>query len=237
MSLPTHSYERSGNLNITNEIITEILSLPQDSINIFSSYRIEDTLFFSFSLKPKSHYCPNCGSFDANVKEYKERKINHSLLNNSKCVLHYYARRYVCKDCGKTYFEDNPFSGKGASISNLTILNVLKELKEPNATFTSVASHHNISVTQTQRIFDRFVQIPRQPLTTILCMDEVYTETSKKSKYSCLILDFQTTRLLDVIYDRKKYTLLNYFEKIPKEVIISHKNEPSFRTLCTTVSD
>ena len=72
-------------------------------------------------------------------------------------------------------------------------------------------------MTQTQEIFDRFVQISRQPLSKVLCMDEVYTQTSRKNKYSCLILDFLTNRLLDIVYDRKKYSLLNYFERIPKE--------------------
>ena len=133
------------------------------------------------------------------------------------CILNYQARRYICSDCGITFYEDNPFSNQGVNISNLTILNVLKELKEPNATFSSVAKHHHISVTQTQEIFDRFVQISRQPLSKVLCMDEVYTQTSRKNKYSCLILDFLTNRLLDIVYDRKKYSLLNYFERIPKE--------------------
>lgn len=36
-----------------------------------------------------------------------------------------------------------------------------------------------------------------------------YAETSTVSKYLCY-------RLIDVIHDRKKYTLLNYYESIPK---------------------
>lgn len=114
-------------------------------------------------------------------------------------------------------YEACPFIESGSNISNLTILNVLKELKETSATFASVARHNSLSSTKVQEIFDAYVNIPRQPLTEILCIDEVYTETSTVSKYSCLLLDFQKYRLLDVIQNRKKYTLLDYFGKIPKE--------------------
>ena len=217
MFLLTHSCERSGNLSLTNEMISDVLNLSQDDIEHLSSCRINNTLVINVRLKKKTCSCPNCGSFSIRIKEYKLRKIHHSLLSLDPCILNYQARRYICSDCGITFYEDNPFSNQGVNISNLTILNVLKELKEPNATFSSVAKHHHISVTQTQEIFDRFVQISRQPLSKVLCMDEVYTQTSRKNKYSCLILDFLTNRLLDIVYDRKKYSLLNYFERIPKE--------------------
>lgn len=163
MFLLTHSCERSGNLSLTNEMISDVLNLSQDDIEHLSSCRINNTLVINVRLKKKTCSCPNCGSFSIRIKEYKLRKIHHSLLSLDPCILNYQARRYICSDCGITFYEDNPFSNQGVNISNLTILNVLKELKEPNATFSSVAKHHHISVTQTQEIFDRFVQISRQP--------------------------------------------------------------------------
>lgn len=50
------------------------------------------------------------------------------------------------------------------SISKLTIMNVLAELKENNSTFASVAKHNYISSTQAEAIFDDYVNIPRQTL-------------------------------------------------------------------------
>jgi len=60
------------------------------------------------------------------------------------------------------------------------------------------------------------VNIPRQTLPRVICIDEIYSKTSRKNKYSCLLLDFETSNLIDVIINRRKTTLLNYFEKIPK---------------------
>lgn len=202
---------------ITNDIIVDVLNVSQQEIQSISSYHKEDALFIDVILKRKETSCPVCGSSSLKIKEYKLRKINHSALQFRKCTILYHARRFVCTQCGKTFYEPCPFVESGSNISQLTILNVLKELKETSATFTSVARHNALSPTKVQEIFDSYVNIPRQTLTKVLCIDEVYTETSTISKYSCLILDFLNHRLLDVIRDRKKYTLLHYFEKISKE--------------------
>ena len=130
MFLLTHSCERSGNLSLTNEMISDVLNLSQDDIEHLSSCRINNTLVINVRLKKKTCSCPNCGSFSIRIKEYKLRKIHHSLLSLDPCILNYQARRYICSDCGITFYEDNPFSNQGVNISNLTILNVLKELKE-----------------------------------------------------------------------------------------------------------
>ena len=102
------------------------------------------------------------------------------------------------------------------SISKLTIMNVLAELRENNSTFASVAKHNYISSTQAKAIFDDYVNIPRQTLPRVLCMDEIYSKTSRNNKYCCLLLDFETQNLINVVINRKKYTLLNYFEQIPE---------------------
>lgn len=121
----------------------------------------------------------------------------------------YHARRFQCTECRKTFYEPCSFIEQGSNASQLTILNVLHELKETSDTFASVARHKSMSPTKVQEIFDTYVDIPRNPLCEVMCIDKVYTKTSTVSKYLCY-------RLIDVIHDRKKYTLLNYFESIPK---------------------
>ena len=92
------------------------------TIEHLSSCRINNTLVINVRLKKKTCSCPNCGSFSIRIKEYKLRKIHHSLLSLDPCILNYQARRYICSDCGITFYEDNPFSNQGVNISNLTIL-------------------------------------------------------------------------------------------------------------------
>lgn len=163
-----------GVIFITDEIITDILNIELKDLEDFSSCSKDGILYHDFTLKRRETSCPNCGSYSCNIKEYKVRKIKHSAYNQRNCVLLYHARRFVCKDCGRTFYEPNPFVATEHSISKLTIINVLNELKEYNSTFSSAAKHNNISSTQAEAIFDDYVNIPRQTLPRVICIDEIY---------------------------------------------------------------
>ena len=197
------------------DIISDFLNLSQDSVSNLSSYIENDILIICLTLKPFPCSCPICNSSTSHIKEYKLKRIKHSALNHQKCLIEYRARRLVCDNCGKTFYENNPFIPIGHSLSNLTVLNVLQELKESNATFASVARHNFISPTKAQEIFDLYVRIPRSSLPEILCIDEVYALKDNHSKYVCILLDFLSHEMVDMLPDRKKYSLLNYFDRIP----------------------
>lgn len=78
-----------------------VLSIQLD----ISTYSKSGVLYHEFTLKSKAVSCPCCGSFSCNIKEYKTRKITHSVYHNRACILLYHARRYVCKDCGKLFMN------------------------------------------------------------------------------------------------------------------------------------
>ena len=94
-----------GMILITKEIITEILNINQKDLLDISTYSKSGVLYHEFTLKPKAVSCPCCGSFSCNIKEYKTRKITHSVYHHQACILLYHARRYVCKDCGKLFMN------------------------------------------------------------------------------------------------------------------------------------
>lgn len=190
-------------------ILSDMLGIPQDIVSDISSSNQNGIFMIHLSLKVKPHACPSCGHFTSHIKEYKIKHIKHSLLNRQQCLIHYKARRFVCDFCGRSFFENNPFSSSGRSISNLTILNVLNELKESNATFASVARHNFISSTKVQEIFDLYVHIPRKSLPDVVCIDEVYALKDNHSKYVCLLLDFNSHELIDMLPERKNFLFLN----------------------------
>ena len=53
----------------------------------------------------KGGRCPCCGTYTTKCKELKTRKIIH----DEKRIIHYSARRLKCQ-CGKTFYEDDPFT-------------------------------------------------------------------------------------------------------------------------------
>ena len=65
------------------------------------------------------------------------------------------------------------------------------------------------------RIFDRHVHIARKPLPKVLSLDEHYLPDSDyESLYCCLLMDFVTGVIIDVLPDHKKSYLLYYLSHI-----------------------
>lgn len=65
-------------------------------------------------------------------------------------------------------------------------------------------------------IFDTYVNIERKQLPRVLCIDEVYTIKSPRSKYVCVLMDFETSSIIDLLPSRQKYHLQNYLQTIPE---------------------
>ena len=161
--------------------------------------------------------CPDCGCSNPKIKNYVIKKINHTALSDRKSIIRYRARRYICPLCSRTYYEHNPFVFKSMKISTRVIFDVLRDLKNFNETFSSVSRRYNISTTSAAYIFDSHVQLSRNPLPEVLNIDEVYAFKTDKSKYVCVLTDFNTQEPVDILPDRKYSYLANYLGSIPLE--------------------
>ena len=64
---------------------------------------------------------------------------------------------------------------------------------------------------------DSFLTIPRLPLPQSLGIDEIHSHMSNYygGSYLCVLVDNQNRRLVDILPDRSKRTLSNYFKTIP----------------------
>lgn len=175
-----------------------------------------DGIHVSIKLSPRTHECPCCTTPTRKIKGYHTKKITHSILHNVNCYIDYRVRRYECLACGKSFVEDNPFSEGNSTISTLTVNNVLTALRNPKLSHEDVARIFNISAS-TMSIFDSHVQIPRNPLPRYILIDEVHTSDVRDSKYACVIMDFVTQDIIDILPTRKKDDLLRYFTLIPRE--------------------
>ena len=66
----------------------------------------------------------------------------------------------------------------------------------------------------TIKLFDEQVTItPTGHLPKVLCIDEYHFETSKDSKYICVLIDYETRTVFDIIKSRQKAYLEEYFNR------------------------
>lgn len=193
------------------------LDLERADIKSMNIYNDGEGLTIDVELNSKPHKCPVCSTETSRIKGYQNKIIRHSILNNTPCIIDYRARRYICPLCGKTFFENNPFTNKGSRLSVATVYNVLADLKNPALTFSYVASKYHISQSTVANIFDRGVNIPRRTLPECICFDETYAFKSDRSNYICVLVDYKDKKVIDILQTRRMQDLTDYFYNIPLE--------------------
>ena len=203
--------------SINNDYILKLFNLDNRKISSIEVHHQFDGVHVHVLLAVESYKCPVCGTETSRTHSYTHKKITHSILSGTPCFIDYKARRYICPECSKTFYEHNPFTTEGMKISLTTVYNVLNDLKKPNETFTAVAHRYNISPTAAAYIFDRHVNISRRKLPECICIDEVYAFSSSKGDYVCVLLDFNSQNVIDLLPSRRKYDLINYLSLIPRE--------------------
>lgn len=199
-------------------IIIKLFNLEPDDIKEIDVLSKGSEVFVFITLSIRMHLCPNCNSPTTRVKDYYDKTIAHPILNGINTTIIYHRRRLFCPHCGSSFMEENPFSTTGRRISKYTILRVMSELEDYKMTFSKVASICDISETTVRRIFDEHATVSSFYFPEVLCIDEVYTNKHTQRVYACVLLDFETREVIELLPQRKKHYLMNYFTKYPEEM-------------------
>lgn len=235
--------QETNNHRQASSIICSTWNLPIErlqNLDVFLSPSGAEDIY-EITLTASKPICKHCCSGDVQVKGYTTRKIAHKVMMGRQSIIRYRARRYVCKKCGKTFIEDNPFSHYQQRVSVAVIDQIMHDLKYQNETFTSVARRYNLSATTVQNIFDRHVSIGRIQLPEYILIDENYAFRSQrlKSKYICVMMDYQKRSVFEVLESRHRRILSDYCFNIP---ITERKNVKAicsdmyevYKEICTT---
>lgn len=168
-------------------------------------------------VKQSNVCCPHCGLVSTpKIRGSSCQLLKHASANENNLIIKLKRRVYLC-ECGKTFKEENPFTSSKRKTTLQKDYKILMALKDKNKSFASVAKDFNISSQTVINIFDAKVDIPRQRLTTVLCVDEVYAKHCGYHKYCFITYSPQLDKILDVLPSRNKEDLCRYFGKIPIE--------------------
>lgn len=189
----------------------------KDQIESLETINQNDKILIKLSLKKINLTCPLCHTDHMYFHGFRAKKIIHNVSMEDKIMVDYASRRYRCKTCQKVISEPNPFNQKYERISLKTKLSILEYLKDFNHTFTDTAKLFNVSIQSVIDIFDASIDTRRQTLSKVICIDEVFTSKMNKYKYACVLLNFNTSKIIDIIATRHKSYLIEYFSRIPKK--------------------
>lgn len=196
--------------------ITTTLNISDERIKNIQVPKINGVFHIQVTLNQEEEFCPYCGG-PIKIKEYKVRTYNHLPITATPSVIDWRRRRYMCKDCGKTFSEHNPF-GPETFLQTYAVLDcIAKDLHNIHYTYKDIAERYRVSIPLVQLYADSFIVAPRLTLPTNLGIDELRSDMAKYGgKYLCAFVDNEKRVLSEILPDRSKHTLSKYLEAIPK---------------------
>ena len=176
--------------------------------------KTDDGLLYLIEERKDIRICPYCNNINKNeIKKYYNKIINVSTNTNMKETIQIKRVQFICKNCKKTFTNELEGIENHNTISEFIKNQIIHDFRQ-KLTFKQIAEKYHISIGMTIKLFDEQVTItPTGHLPKVLCIDEYHFETSKDSKYICVLIDYETRTVFDIIQSRQKAYLEEYFNK------------------------
>ena len=212
-----HIFADNATKGVQMNDIINLLGLEDESVKIVEISISDGCKTVTLEKILYDHYCPCCNA-RMHSKGIKIRTVNHPVFQDGfKTVLKLRQRRWRCTACGMSLADGFKFVGKYSHSTNVTDLLIIEDMKNLDLSVSHIAGKFNVSDTYVHQLFDRYVDMKRLPLSEVICIDEVHTETVSYSRYSMIILDFITGEPIDILPSRQKRDTSEYFSSIPIE--------------------
>ena len=183
--------------------------------------------------KNKKQRCPLCGKYTSSIHDkLKPIKLKYLKLFEIETNIVIVKKRFICHNCNKKFTEEVDLNNKGKSISNKLEQKVLKDLLNYNLSIKYIAKENKISSYTVRKILENAMsEYPKQVknLPRIISFDEFKADTNS-GKYAFIMNDPIHKKCLDILPDRKKESLIQYFthcnNRPSVEFVISDMYEP-----------
>ena len=156
--------------------------------------------------------CPHCGAKRIWVHDHRIQKIKDTHFHGKKCLIYLKKTRYDCKSCGCRFERELDFIAKGHTMTNRLVFAIVAEFNELHSS-SSIASRYNVSSNTILKILD-CLYVSRNRLSEVLCIDE-FKGDSGGFKYQTSLLNGSKHSIIDILPNRDKDFLFNYFKKVP----------------------
>ena len=221
-----------------NNILEATLQIKDKNIiwdnNVQEKIKNRKSLFYSATYTHKPEFCAVCGCVSQNnniVKNgTKTSRITLCSVSGIPAYLNLRKQRFLCRECGSSFTADTSRIVEKYCHISKRLKNEIKAKISETVSETYIAKETNVSIHTVRRIIDDTARLltikPLHDLPEHLCFDEFKSVKSSDSNMSFIICDSTTHKLVDVVRDRKSYSLKQYF----------YRFEPKTRLKVKTIS-
>lgn len=202
--------------------ITEMLELKDDNIKFFENCYHKEKIkgivhkVFEGVLTYQPAFCNKCGiAFDDKFEKHGFITSNIKIpdVAGYKTILRLRKQRYLCKHCGKAFTLRDNVTEYGCFISKNTKWKIANELRN-KISEKDIAKNNNVSPNTVERIMDSYYdskKLYKNYLPEVLSFDEFKSVKSADGAMSFHMCDGKTGQTIDIVEDRRLFSLLKYF--------------------------
>jgi transposase len=193
---------------------TDLLDLPQVSLTGVTVTKT--TIEIACTLTDTQTWCPHCGKVCTAVNERTTRRVRDLNISERAVYLLVNVRQFRCPTCGSCPTERLPFADANKSYTHRQARYVFAWCRKQ--TYSEVGAIVGMHAKTVERlVLDQCREAEPLPQRYTglrrLGIDEQSHRKGKKH-FICLLTNLDTGTVVDILPDRKKETLVAYFQKL-----------------------
>ncbi len=210
-----------------------LLGLSRKEVKIMRIKEENGIIKVELVSRKKKVRCPNCNQFTSSIHDVR-KPVRSKYLDaaGTQVILEITKRRFTCHRCKKTFTEPFDLNSKDGSISNKLKIQIRKDLLDYHLSIKQIAENNHVSDYIVRKELENATStIPeyQKNLPRVISFDEFKADT-KEGKYAFVLNDPIHKKILDILPNRKKEYLIQYFEhtenRYSVEFVISDMYEP-----------
>jgi len=198
--------------------LTDLLAIP--AVRATGYRKEQDWVDVFVELEKNSATCPGCGVRSARNHSQKPIRVRDLPCFGQHVYLVMPRRRFKCRHCDKPFMEHLSFMEFGTSFTKRYEQYLYEQCKERS--FTAVAKQEGISDTVVDKTYRSHAATCVQPRgrpkeIRVLGIDEISMRKGHRD-FVCVITDIDSKRVIEVLDNRLKETVVAYFSTLPPSV-------------------
>jgi transposase len=198
--------------------LEDLLDIPE--LHLSGYEKQPDRVTISAELRRQSAVCSECGTRSTRRHGGKRIEVRDLPCFGRQIYVNLPRRRFKCRSCGKPFTERLAFVEFGTKFTRRYGEYVFAQCYERS--LAAVASQEGISDTVVRDLYDRHSSAQVKPrgkpkTLRVLGLDEISMKKGHRH-FVCVITDLDRKRVLEVLGDRLKETVLAYFTGLPPSV-------------------
>jgi transposase len=194
------------------QALTRLLDLPGLVVTGLEYHDVQESLHLFCQLSATSATCPTCQQPSDYVHQYTRRIVRDLPWAGKPCLLEFLARRFYCPECACPFREDLDWLPRCCRLTQRYRHAVFAACRQTN--LRAVSQRERLGYRTVERLYYALAQeqtpwLPKTPVRH-LGIDE-FALKKGHDQFAVALSDLEAGRIIAVLPDRKKETLLAYF--------------------------